>query len=259
MANLEVLEKKGELEQLFEGVEKTFIIGSVREASKNEEEIGEVLKERLKQIGVRAHLPKKDTVQEARGLHVCMQNGEAIRESDKVTLLYNENSKGTHFDLGESFKLRKEIIPLLFQYNYGDFVGMIKTWEKWGPGEREDINEEKKNGIFLICGPGDEEEARRFIEEKEKEGIRVFSPFGAEKLGLSKYEYCLLRRAELEASGEAHVIFNFDNQALFDLGMAFGDEIPLKVVKNVEYDDEIKSFPQLIDDLEKVYNIKTKI
>jgi len=85
----------------------------------------------LESYGNIVHLPHRDTDQNKKGLEICIQNKNAIIESDEVHVFYSSLSQGTHFDLGVSFALNKRIkIILNEEYSEGkSFAKMIKEWE----------------------------------------------------------------------------------------------------------------------------------
>lgn len=67
--------------------------------------------EMLEEEGVEVYYPPRDTDQadDGVGLHICEQNRAAIESADSVYVIYDKDSKGSHFDLGMAFALRKPI------------------------------------------------------------------------------------------------------------------------------------------------------
>jgi len=66
----------------------------------------------LEEEGVEVHYPPRDTDQtdDGIGLHICEQNRAAIEDADSVYIIYDADSRGSHFDLGMAFALRKRIL-----------------------------------------------------------------------------------------------------------------------------------------------------
>ena len=89
-------------------MKRAFLICPVR-GGRGGESQDDVL--RLEQIGYEVHWPPRDTPQnDSVGLEICRNNMKAISRADVVFVVYDENSKGTHFDLGMAFALKKKII-----------------------------------------------------------------------------------------------------------------------------------------------------
>ncbi len=234
---------------------RTFIIGSVRNAPEQEKEYLRKVKKALRAQGVKAHLPEDDTNQNARGLEICAQNRSVIEESNPLTILYNQASQGSHFDMGMGFINYKDIVPVGYIYNDSSFVGMVKKWEKEGPGlKKERREEERGKGVKYIISGLDEfsskEEIRevvQHVENLEKQGFKVYFPFRDDPMGLSKYDQNVLHREKVVGCDSVDIFYKEDNQVFFDMGLAFGSYKEATVVKNVEYDEK-KSYPRMIDE-----------
>ena len=87
-------------------MKKIFIICTVRGASEEYKMMLENYVKNLESSGYAVHLPHRDTKQDARGLDICLQNGEAIYNSDEIHVFYNSKSQGTHFDMGFTFAIQ---------------------------------------------------------------------------------------------------------------------------------------------------------
>jgi hypothetical protein len=234
---------------------RTFIIGSVRKAPQKEKEYLQQVKAILIGMGVYAHLPEDDTNQNARGIEICAQNRSVIEESNPLTLLYNQSSQGSHFDMGMGFINYKHIVPVGYIHDDSSFVGMVKRWEREGPGlKRERREEERGSGLkYIISGLNEYSSAEEIrevvehVENLEKQGFKVYFPFRDDPIGLSKYDQGVLHREMVEYCDSVDIFYKEDNQVFFDMGLAFGSYKEATVVKNVEY-DEGKSYPRMIDE-----------
>ena len=88
-----------------------FVICPVRRASHQEaQRIAAVVAE-AEARGLRVHWPARDTDQtdDGVGVRICMENTGAIANSHSVQVWYSPDSKGSLFDLGAAFALRKPI------------------------------------------------------------------------------------------------------------------------------------------------------
>ena len=232
---------------------RTFIIGSVRKAPEEEKEFLKQVKETLIENGVYAHLPEDDTDQEASGLEICAENRAVIEESEPLTILYNQSSQGSHFDMGMGFINYKGIVPVGYIYDDSSFVRMVKRWEREGSGIEKDKREREKEGIYVISGidefssGGEIRDVMQHVQELEKHGFEVYFPYRDDPIALSKYDLSVLHRKEIENSDNAHIFYKEDNQVFFDMGLVFGNYLPLTVIKNVEYGLG-KSYPRMIDE-----------
>lgn len=113
-------------------LKKIFIICSVRGASEEYREGLESYVEQLEERGYKVHLPHRDTNQQGRGIEICKQNMEAIKEADEVHIFYNHTSQGTHFDMGVAFALDKDIVVVQNE-EYGEgksYPRMLAEWEE---------------------------------------------------------------------------------------------------------------------------------
>ncbi len=109
---------------------KIFIICSVRGASWEYQLELESYVEDLEERGCKVHLPHRDTNQQARGLDICKQNMEAIKQADEVHVFYNHTSQGTHFDMGVAFALGKDIVVVQNE-EYGEGKSYPRMLDEW--------------------------------------------------------------------------------------------------------------------------------
>jgi len=116
---------------------KIYILCSVRNATDRQRAELEAYTSWLEEKGHEVHLPHRDTNQQSSGLEICMENGAAIAMSDEVHIFYDEDSMGSHFDLGMVFALdqlegRKKRVRLVKQPNITkpgkSFHRMIGEW-----------------------------------------------------------------------------------------------------------------------------------
>jgi len=64
----------------------------------------------LEKAGVKIHYPPRDTNQDDTiGVNICEENLKAISESNEVHIFWSGKSKGSLFDFGMAFALRKPI------------------------------------------------------------------------------------------------------------------------------------------------------
>ena len=64
----------------------------------------------LESKGVKVHWPPRDTPQDDPvGYNICCANRDAIKSADEVHIFWNSTSRGSLFDFGMAFALRKTI------------------------------------------------------------------------------------------------------------------------------------------------------
>lgn len=64
-------------------------------------------------LGREVHFPPDDVEQsDPTGLEICKQHRSAMLAADEVHVYWDVGSKGSHFDLGMAFALRKKIVPV---------------------------------------------------------------------------------------------------------------------------------------------------
>ena len=109
-----------------------FIIGAVRDASPEFKLSLELHVKELEQNGHKVHLPHRDTKQDAKGIDICRQNIQAIKDADEVHLFYRPDSQGSHFDMGVAFALNKPL-KVISCPSYGEgksFPRMVHEWQE---------------------------------------------------------------------------------------------------------------------------------
>ena len=110
---------------------KTFLICSIRNATESQIKECESVVKTLEDEGYIVHWPYRDTDQNDKtGYNICKTNACAIRKADCVHVVWDDNSAGSHFDLGVAFSYNKKIIPVsLPDYKSGkSFPNMIREW-----------------------------------------------------------------------------------------------------------------------------------
>lgn len=92
-----------------EGV-NVYIIVPVRDA---DPALAEDYVSRLESKGHKVHYPPRDVWQGCpTGKSICQKHREAMTISDEVHVIWDVESKGSHFDLGMAYALGKPIIPI---------------------------------------------------------------------------------------------------------------------------------------------------
>ena len=109
---------------------RVFVICSVRGADDEYKAKLEGWVKVVESYGHKCHLPHRDTNQEAKGIEICTQNMNAIKDADEVAVFYSSKSLGTHFDMGVAFALGKKINVIENeQYDEGkSFARMLVEW-----------------------------------------------------------------------------------------------------------------------------------
>ena len=89
----------------------------------------------LEEMGWDVHWPHRDTDQnDPAGLQICADNRLAIRNADRVFVVWNGESKGSLFDLGMAWAMYKPI-TIIDVPNLTDgksFTKMMIGWEALG-------------------------------------------------------------------------------------------------------------------------------
>lgn len=69
--------------------------------------------EDLERNGHRVHYPPRDAPQDdPTGQVICETHRAAMLAADEVHVIWDVNSKGSHFDLGMAYALGKRIVPV---------------------------------------------------------------------------------------------------------------------------------------------------
>lgn len=84
-----------------------YLICPVRNVADDEAELLREYVAALERDGHRVHYPPRDVEQtdDGCGLAICNAHREAMLTADEVHVLWNAESKGSHFDLGMAFML----------------------------------------------------------------------------------------------------------------------------------------------------------
>ncbi len=61
-------------------------------------------------LGNQVYWPLRDTNQKKEEVEICKSNRKAIRKADEVHVWFDEESKGSLFDLGMAFAYHKKIV-----------------------------------------------------------------------------------------------------------------------------------------------------
>ena len=99
---------------------KIYIICAVRNAT--EARVAEIrdYADKLRSVGHTVHFPPDDAPQEdPTGEAICRTHLSAMRGCDEVHVFWDVNSKGSHFDLGMAYALRKQIVPVACEHPDG--------------------------------------------------------------------------------------------------------------------------------------------
>jgi hypothetical protein len=113
---------------------KVFIIRPVRLTNYSIDKAIEGIRNAYSET-VEIHDPSIHTDQEANEYEICSNNSSAIKNADEIWLWYNDQSKGSHFDIGIAFTLNKPIrfINNVNKYRFCSektFVKMIDTYNE---------------------------------------------------------------------------------------------------------------------------------
>ena len=111
-------------------MKKIFIICSVRGASDEYVTKLERYVLSLEQQGYSVHLPHRDTNQKAKGYDICLENCNAIKNSDEVHVFYSSESQGTHFDMGVAFAFNRKIV-VVENEKYGEGKSYPRMLDEW--------------------------------------------------------------------------------------------------------------------------------
>lgn len=67
----------------------------------------------LETMGHRVHFPPRDAPQDdPTGSNICKIHRDAMLLCNEVHVMWDESSKGSHFDLGMAYGLGKKIVPI---------------------------------------------------------------------------------------------------------------------------------------------------
>lgn len=113
---------------------KIFLICPVRNITEEQKKLINNYVSDIEEQGYLIHNPNRDTNQKDNiGFRICKDNGTAVAESQSIHIFYDSNSRGTLFDLGMSYYLKKPLViankdtVLWNREDFGDNV--ILDWE----------------------------------------------------------------------------------------------------------------------------------
>lgn len=90
---------------------KIFLICPVRGLSSEERTSIQIYVNILESAGHKIHWPPRDTDQDDPvGLRILHDNTQAIADSEEVHIWWNTDSRGSLFDLGVTFALKKKLV-----------------------------------------------------------------------------------------------------------------------------------------------------
>jgi nucleoside 2-deoxyribosyltransferase len=92
---------------------KIYLITPVRMAGPKIAEMAAHHTASLEAMGHKVHFPPRDAPQDCKtGRSICEAHLKAMRACDSVHVLWDVDSKGSHFDLGMAYALNKPIVPV---------------------------------------------------------------------------------------------------------------------------------------------------
>jgi len=115
---------------------KIFLICPVRNATEEQKNKMNKYIENLEIEGNKVHYPARDTNQndETGGWNICNTNKNAILEADEIHIFWDDQSKGSLFDLGIAFGANKKLVVVnpesIDTTNTKSFHNVINYWNK---------------------------------------------------------------------------------------------------------------------------------
>lgn len=111
---------------------KIYLICSVRSAGPLQTLAADRLVAAIEKDGDIVHYPPRDVDQnDPTGVDICLKHLKAMREADEVYVLWNPESKGSHFDLGMAFALKKPVVLVGICGEDIKNKSYIKVMEHW--------------------------------------------------------------------------------------------------------------------------------
>ena len=111
-----------------------FLISPVRNASEEQKKEIEEYKRICEQLKYKIYVPHLDTVQTdlLGGYTICHRNALGLSSSDAVHMYYDQNSRGSMFDLGVAYACEEPLIIInkdRIEYNSNDFGdNLVSSW-----------------------------------------------------------------------------------------------------------------------------------
>lgn len=107
-----------------------YLICSVTNATDKDREYADAYVKALEARGHKVHYPPRDVDQNGTGTEICEAHRAAMYKADEVHVIWNPDSKGSHFDFGMAYMLRFVVRDL------GD-MGDVKIVLVNDPGQTE--------------------------------------------------------------------------------------------------------------------------
>ena len=112
---------------------KIYLVCSVRNCTVEQQMEADTYVATMESNGHQVHYPPRDVNQNdpTGGIQICKAHRAAIEACDEVHILWDGNSKGSHFDLGMAWALRKQV--KLVNKNFPDVTGKsyLKVIQGW--------------------------------------------------------------------------------------------------------------------------------
>jgi nucleoside 2-deoxyribosyltransferase len=94
-------------------VKKIYLIMPVRASTEAARILAEQHLKLMESIGHDVHFPPRDAPQsDETGRAICETHLAAMRACDEVHVLWDAESKGSHFDLGMAYAMGKSVVPV---------------------------------------------------------------------------------------------------------------------------------------------------
>lgn len=112
-----------------------FLICPVRNSTEEQKQRMQNYVADLENSGEKVYYPNRDTDQvDAVGYRICTDNKIAIQQAKEIHIFWDNDSKGSLFDLGIAFALDKPLVIVnkneVIKTNCKSFANMIMTWAK---------------------------------------------------------------------------------------------------------------------------------
>jgi nucleoside 2-deoxyribosyltransferase len=228
---------------------RVFIIGPVRNMTDVEQSVIANYISGLKQANVEVYYPPVNTDQsDPRGIKICKQNREGIRESQEVIIYWNGKSEGSAFDYGMALALRKPIllmnkVNIQEEHSQECFERMLfKSDLSYPFPTRDPPYARSRKHVFIISPDSITLGADAPIIKGYAEGLELLNTAVSwpekdaavinDKTG---YKTCLRNFEEISWADEVHIFWNGNNKRnLFYFGMAFALNKPIVLVNRAD-------------------------
>ncbi|KYK26369.1 hypothetical protein AYK26_05240 [Euryarchaeota archaeon SM23-78] len=196
-----------------------FLIYPEKEVTKKEKEHITQTVELIESYGLKVYFPLRDTNQkDLTGLNIYSQHREVIRKADAVRLYYNPTSQEIVFNLGMTFMLNKNLF----------IINSEAIEKRLTPLEQLIFN-------YILRGTST-----------------------AEKYPIyPAYHQMLVRRNVIKLARQIEYEWKNNNwEFLFDFGMSFMEEKPIRLLNRAEVEKKRtneKSFQNMLLELDSMY------